>query len=52
MNYFILKKLRNNLTLSFQSRSGLTWHRTSLKSKNLKDQKNTIYPAVCGLTPE
>ncbi|CAF0723463.1 unnamed protein product [Rotaria sordida] len=41
-------------TLSQQclSRSGLTWHRIPFKSKNLKDQNNIIYPAVCGLTPE
>ncbi|CAF1593871.1 unnamed protein product [Rotaria magnacalcarata] len=41
-------------TLSQQclSLAGLTWHRTSIISKNLKDENNIIYPAVCGLTPE
>ncbi|CAF3386050.1 unnamed protein product [Rotaria sp. Silwood1] len=41
-------------TLSQQClpRSGLTWHQRPLISKNLKDQNNVIYPAVCGLTPE
>ncbi|CAF3319379.1 unnamed protein product [Rotaria socialis] len=41
-------------TLSQQcfSRAGLTWHRTSIIGKNLKDENNIIYPAVCGLTPE
>ncbi|CAF0761544.1 unnamed protein product [Adineta steineri] len=41
-------------TLSEQClpRSGLTWYRSALKSKNLKDYRNIVYPAVCGLTPE
>ncbi|CAF0878469.1 unnamed protein product [Rotaria sp. Silwood1] len=41
-------------TLSQQClpRSGLTWHKRPLISKDLKDQNNVIYPAVCGLTPE
>lgn len=28
----------------------LTWYRTPLKSRHLNDQKNVIYPVVCGLT--
>ncbi|CAF4215254.1 unnamed protein product [Rotaria sp. Silwood2] len=41
-------------TLSQQClpRAGLTWYRTSLKSENLTEKNNVIYPAVCGLTPE
>ncbi|CAF3593611.1 unnamed protein product [Rotaria sordida] len=33
-------------------RAGLTWYRTPLKSENLTEENNVIYPAVCGLTPE
>ncbi|CAF1321103.1 unnamed protein product [Adineta ricciae] len=41
-------------TLSQQclSRTSLTWYRTALKSNNSYEQRNMIYPAVCGLTPE